>query len=192
MRGLPPRLVVIMQAGGRERRRLGDEAYEAGHCFLLTACTRGRRRWFTYGPVARAACVIIEASSIELGQRLWAYCLMPDHLHLLISGGDPRDGIRLIKGRVSALARRHDVRSLWQRSFHDHAVRPGDPARALARYTLDNPVRAGLSRSPAHYPYSGSLTWPEWHGWFACAGVNPAPTSPPEVGGDPARNRVRV
>jgi len=145
----------------------------------------------TRGPLCqgscRTACVIIEASSIELGQRLWAGCLMPDHLHLLISGADPRDSMRLIKGRVSALARRHDVRSLWQRSFHDHAVRPGDPARALARYTLDNPVRAGLSRSPAHYPYSGSLTWPEWHGWFACAGVNPAPTSPPEVGGDPAR-----
>ncbi len=29
----------------------------------------------------------------------------------------------------------------------------------VARYVLENPVRAGLVQTAAEYPYSGSLVW---------------------------------
>jgi REP element-mobilizing transposase RayT len=158
---------VIVKHGGRKRRRLDDEAYTAGHAFLLTACTRDRRPRFADPELARAACVVIEAASIELDQRLWAYCVMPDHVHLLVSRVDPRVSMRLIKGRLEAHGRRRGVGSLWQRSFHDRGVRSGVPLDVPARYTLENPVRAGLCRRASQYPHSGSLAWPDWRGWFS-------------------------
>ena len=114
-----------MKHGGRERRRRADDAYTAGNTYLLTACTRDRQPRFVEPELARAVCVIIEAVSIEVDQRLWAYCVMPDHVHLLTSGADPRVGMRLIKGRVGALAEGGTRRCRhWLRS----ALLPKDPA----------------------------------------------------------------
>jgi putative transposase len=42
---------------------------------------------------------------------------------------------------------------LWQKGFHDHAVRGDEDMRALARYVVANPVRAGLVRSVREYPH---------------------------------------
>jgi len=42
---------------------------------------------------------------------------------------------------------------VWQRGFHDHAVRREENLRALARYIIANPLRAGLTRSPAEYSF---------------------------------------
>jgi putative transposase len=42
--------------------------------------------------------------------------------------------------------------SLWQDGFHDHAIRREEDLRAIARYVVFNPVRAGLVRSLRDYP----------------------------------------
>jgi hypothetical protein len=43
--------------------------------------------------------------------------------------------------------------ALWQPGFHDHAVRAEEDLRALARYVIQNPVRAGLATSVRQYPH---------------------------------------
>ena len=48
---------------------------------------------------------------------------------------------------------------LWQDSYYDHVVRPEENLSAIARYIIENPVRAGLARSPFDYPFVGSSTW---------------------------------
>jgi putative transposase len=47
---------------------------------------------------------------------------------------------------------------LWQRYGYEHVVRDDEKTRVVARYIFENPVRAGLVRSPEEYPFIGSVT----------------------------------
>ncbi|MFC5526621.1 transposase [Rhodanobacter ginsengisoli] len=47
---------------------------------------------------------------------------------------------------------------LWEKGFHDHALRRDESVEKAARYIIANPVRAGLVRDPMDYPY--------WDAWF--------------------------
>jgi hypothetical protein len=50
---------------------------------------------------------------------------------------------------------------VWQRSFHDHALRSGeDPAQA-ALYVVNNAVRRGLVDEWQQYPYAWLHAWDE-------------------------------
>jgi len=92
-----------------------------------------------------------------------AYCLMPDHVHLLVhgrsEGSDLHCFIKRAKqssGQIYACGAR---RPLWQDSYHDRVVRPEENLSAIARYIIENPVRAGLVTSVLDYPFVGSSTW---------------------------------
>jgi hypothetical protein len=50
-------------------------------------------------------------------------------------------------------------RRLWQDGYYDRVLRPDDDPKKIARYIIDNPVRAGLVRSPLDYPLLGSDVW---------------------------------
>jgi putative transposase len=45
---------------------------------------------------------------------------------------------------------------LWQGSYFDRTLRSDEATEDAIRYILDNPVRAGLVRSPLEYPFMGS------------------------------------
>ena len=84
----------------------------------------------------------------------------PDHLHLLVSGSLPSsDGRRFIaraKQYSGFYYQKEFHERLWQRYSFDHVIRPEEGMFQFARYILENPVRAGLVRSVAEYPYLGS------------------------------------
>jgi len=82
---------------------------------------------------------------------------MPDHLHWLVELSDV-DLSRLVL-RVkscSAIALNRALGQcgrLWQKGFHDHALRKDEDLRAVARYVVANPLRAGLVDSVGDYPH---------------------------------------
>jgi putative transposase len=94
---------------------------------------------------------------------IWAYCLMPDHVHLLVAGETPTaDFRRFIKRlkQASGQAHAHRMRQrLWQEGYYDRVLRPDDDPKAAARYIIANPVRAGLVRTALEYAYVGSDQW---------------------------------
>ena len=47
----------------------------------------------------------------------------------------------------------------WQRYSFEHVVRDSEKSTAIARYILNNPLRAGLAISLSGYPFVGSLVW---------------------------------
>ena len=88
---------------------------------------------------------------------------MPDHVHLLVEGktatADLRRFIKRAKqGAGQAYAHRAGVR-LWQNGYYDRVLRPADDAKAVARYIIWNPVRAGLACVPSEYAHIGSDVW---------------------------------
>jgi len=92
-----------------------------------------------------------------LGALVHCYCIMPDHLHLLISlyqcDRSLPDLIRGLKYATTRVARK----SIWQRSFHDHILRPSEDAAEVCRYILENPIRKGLTNDFDQWPHAGML-----------------------------------
>ena len=92
------------------------------------------------------------------GISVWAYCLMPNHVHLIVvpSHGDSlaaffREAHRRYTRRVNL--REGWQGHLWQERFHSSVM---DEAHLLAavRYTELNPVRAGLCEHAADWAWS--------------------------------------
>jgi len=92
-----------------------------------------------------------------------AYCFMPDHLHMLVEGtSDTSDLLSFVKIAKQCSGRMHVTvhgTLLWQEGYHERVLRPSEDVRSVARYVIDNPVRAGLVKTPLAYPFLGSGVW---------------------------------
>lgn len=86
-----------------------------------------------------------------------AWVLMPDHLHWLLEIGNNNALSKImmyVKGRAAHRInneKQHHGR-IWNKGFHDHALRKEDDVRNIARYIIANPLRAGLVRHIGEYP----------------------------------------
>ena len=87
-----------------------------------------------------------------------AYCLMGNHLHLLLEtpGGDLDRGMQWLHGRYAAgFNRRHDrVGHLFQGRYGAVRATSGIQIAAVAAYICRNPVSAGLVRQPGAWDWS--------------------------------------
>jgi REP element-mobilizing transposase RayT len=101
-----------------------------------------------------------------------AYCLMPNHYHLLIQTPEANlsRGMRQLNGLFSQrVNRRHDrVGHLFQGRFKAILVERESHLFELARYVVLNPVRAAIARDPERYQWSslratlGLTSCPRW------------------------------
>jgi len=143
-----------------KRPRLDPALYLGVQQYFLTFCTAGRQPRFVDSAIVALVREQIWRCAECFDFAVLAYCFMPDHLHLLIEG--TTDGADLIafvhqaKQRSGYACRAIGSGPLWQPSFYDHILRNEDATLAVARYILENPVRAKLVTSPAEYAFSGS------------------------------------
>jgi putative transposase len=74
---------------------------------------------------------------------------------MALGGADLSRVVLRVKSRSAIVIHRlcGETGPLWQKGFHDHAVRGTEDMRTLARYVVANPVRAGLVRSVREYPH---------------------------------------
>ncbi len=85
---------------------------------------------------------------------------MPDHLHLLVYGTSERADLKAFVIHYKKLTgfeySRRAGRRLWQPGYYDRVLRDEEATEAIARYILENPIRAGLARQLGEYPFAGS------------------------------------
>jgi len=92
--------------------------------------------------------------------RIYAYCLMANHVHLVIEPGENvHDLSRLMKrlaGRQTRYVNKRHNRSgtLWEGRFKSSAISTDEYLLACCRYVELNPVRAGIVSDPADYRWS--------------------------------------
>jgi putative transposase len=103
--------------------------------------------------------------------QIHGWCLMTNHIHLLVVPEEPDSlsaCLRRVQSEYAAYVNRvHGRRAghLWQARFYSCPVADARVWRVL-RYIERNPCRAGLVREPAHYPWStagirlGFESWP--------------------------------
>jgi REP element-mobilizing transposase RayT len=132
--------------------------------YFVTVCTYAGFPWFTVHPsLAQHLVSILRELAKSRGSRVYAWCVMPDHLHLVLEDADLVAFVGTFKGRATVEARRlQPGQKLWQRSFFDRGIRrPADLLKACW-YTWENPLRAGLVERAQDWRGSGSLEWPTW------------------------------
>lgn len=137
------------------RLRVGRHS-ETGRIYLLTSVLYQRQHLFSDFAVGRLLVNELRALHEDGWVESLAWVLMPDHLHWLIALRNRTldEVMRRLKGRSGRAINRHLRRSgsVWQRGFHDRALRNEDDLKALARYVVANPLRAGLVKRLGDYP----------------------------------------
>jgi REP element-mobilizing transposase RayT len=129
---------------------------EVGQVYLLTSLVNGRQPLFSNWRTGRY--VVDEfrrAQQAGIAESL-AWVVMPGHFHWLVT---------LKKGTLGMLVRRVKSASaltimragctphrVWQKGYHDRAIRREDDLLAVTRYIVANPLRAGLVKRVGDYP----------------------------------------
>jgi putative transposase len=123
---------------------------------------RGNRRMQTFfcDDDYRAYLQLLAEAKAHAGVAIWAYCLMPNHVHI-VAVPDSKDGLsRLFRCVHRHYSRRINFREnwkghLWQERFHSFVM---DERYLLAtvRYTELNPVRARLCQRAEDWPWSSA------------------------------------
>ena len=131
--GLPHH--VTQRGNGRARTFFGDEDYALYRDLLRDHCAAA-------------------------GVAVWSWCLMPNHVHLILVPGDA-DGLRRalapVHRRYAGVvhARRKRTGHFWQGRFGAVAMDEEHLAAAL-RYVALNPVRARLVERPQDWRWAST------------------------------------
>jgi len=97
---------------------------------------------------------------LSSGVEVWAYCLMPNHVHLIVVPSTER----ALRAAIGEAHRRYTVMvnaregwkgCLWQGRFFSFPMAPGHLFNG-ARYVELNPVRAGLVKRPEDWRHSSA------------------------------------
>ncbi|MES2489740.1 MAG: transposase [Pseudomonadota bacterium] len=128
------------------------------HIYNITVVTLERKPWFHNFDAAAKVSACFSQQALLGNSTMMAWVLMPDHAHWLIQLGE-HDELSLVVSRLKAASARAANQALsrkgqlWQRSYHDHALRDDEDLKTVARYIVGNPVRAGLVEHVGQYPY---------------------------------------
>lgn len=164
-----------MQPEGVPIRPVVDRHAETCRVVSVTLCVRERLPLLANAVFARHCIDFLRALATLTGTRLYAYCLMPDHVHLLI-GPSPATSVPGFVGRWKSLCarewhRRTGQTTLWQGNYFDRALSEDEDLLRTGHHILMNPVRAGLVETPEDYPLGGSLEWDLSTGWGTSEGT---------------------
>lgn len=144
-------------------RHLSTFDYRGFHRYFLTFCTFERNHYFVDVTNVATVCEHILRAASDLHFAVTAYCFMPDHVHLLIEGTRDDSDMKTFVARAKQFSgfyfRQQTRNSLWQRYGHERVLRDDEDTPSFVKYTLANPVRAGLASTPSEYPFWGSAVY---------------------------------
>jgi REP element-mobilizing transposase RayT len=142
-------------------------------CLFITAVANDRLPVFRTDAIKTVTCAAIDEARTSCGFLLFAYVIMPDHIHMLTDcPHKPSKVLQFIKGIVSHRAidylkeqnyesslrklqhqdgKRNHRYSLWQHDSDVFSVTSESTFMQKVNYIHLNPVRAGLVDRPVDY-----------------------------------------
>lgn len=96
----------------------------------------------------------------KLGIQLYAWCLMTNHIHLIVEPADDASSIselmKRLAGRQTAYVNKQEKRtgSLWEGRFKASPIQRDNYLLACCRYVEMNPVRANMVSGPRQYKWT--------------------------------------
>ncbi|MGF1655643.1 MAG: transposase [Verrucomicrobiales bacterium] len=140
--------------------RLNRDAYSGHAAVHWTMCMENRATgWLNQSLHLQVREILLHACT-RYQVVCPVYVLMPDHGHFLMMGtcttSDQTLFARFLRTHWNDLLSETEL----QRQAHDHVLRANERTRdvfqTVAAYILENPVRAGLVKSPIDWPYVGA------------------------------------
>jgi len=172
MNDLPTRKVI----------RIEDYDYSTPGAYFITVCTANRAKIFwsdCRGELRSPADNVqtgdqrsplrIELSDIGMivdheikklnsifdAVRVDKYCIMPDHIHFIISINADENGRSQIAPTISRVIKQFKGsitkqigRPIWQKSFYDHGIRNQQDYDEIWQYIENNPLKYALKKAP--------------------------------------------
>lgn len=100
-------------------------------------------------------------AKLKMSVHLYAYCLMTNHVHLIVAPGDDVSSVSVFMRTIAARQTRYVNRlenrtgTLWEGRFKASLIDSEAYLLACCRYVDLNPVRAAIVSSPQDYRWSG-------------------------------------
>jgi putative transposase len=90
-----------------------------------------------------------------------AYCLMPNHVHLLVRPSEEEALPKMMQGITLCYSKYFNEENgrtgrLWECRYHSTVIDGDSYLWTVSKYIENNPVRAGMVRRPEDYPYSSA------------------------------------
>ena len=159
-----------MQLPKRKLLRMPDYKYDSPGYYFITICAKNRMHsfWksdgsFTQQPENDSAPWLFQPDYTAVGMmideaiqkvsRIYPnisvdqYCIMPNHLHLLIKLEEAQvnhvDSAKLSKAisRMKAFVSKQTGYPVWQRGYYDHVLRNKEDYLAIWKYIDENPMK---------------------------------------------------
>jgi REP element-mobilizing transposase RayT len=144
----PPRLPTVF------------DAYRHAPVYFVTFSTHQRKPWLAQSNLHAAFLAFLQRGWNERRIAVGRYAIMPDHIHLLVSGGPAFDlggWVKLLKQCLGKAAGPNTRERLWQEGFFDHLIRCDEKLVSVWEYLRQNPRTAGLSEATEDWPYQGEF-----------------------------------
>ena len=157
-----------MEYPERKQTRLCEYDYGQNGAYFITVCTINREKilWNGVGAdIIRPEEVPLSdiGRTVEKGILQMAdhyqnvavdkYCIMPDHIHLILRIESKADGrmisaptVSVVVGSMKRWVSRWLGRAIWQKSFYDHVIRNQQDYDEIWEYIENNPRKWRLKK----------------------------------------------
>jgi putative transposase len=107
---------------------------------------------------------LLETACQRLPMRIFGYCLMPNHFHLVLRPHRDGDLSRWMQWLLTSHVRRYHRHygtsgHVWQGRFKAFAIQRDEHLLAVLRYAERNALRAGLVERAEDWPWSSLSRW---------------------------------
>ena len=151
----------------RKQHRLAGYDYSKSGYYFVTICTENRMPLFwknvgadiirpknndtdsflsEYGKFVKES--IEKISEHYAGVFVDRYCIMPNHVHLIIAITSKENGrmisaptLSRIIGQMKRFASKKCEKSIWQKSFYDEIIRNQAAYDEISKYIFENPMK---------------------------------------------------
>ena len=154
----------------RKHIRIEDYDYSTPGAYFITVCTANREKifWNSVGadiirpqnmplsPIGK----IVEQGILQMADHyenvtVDKYCVMPDHVHLILRIETDIDGrmisaptVSTVIGSLKRWISKQVGKLIWQKSFYDHAIRNQQDYDEIWEYIENNPITYTLKKAP--------------------------------------------
>ena len=154
----------------RKRIRIEDYDYSTPGAYFVTVCTANREIifWNQVGAdIIRPQNVPLSAAGKNVEQAIRQipnhyenvsvdkYCIMPDHIHLILRIESDINGriisaptVSTVVGSMKRWVSRQIGRPIWQKSFYDHGISNQQDYDEIWQYIENNPLKYALKKAP--------------------------------------------
>ena len=127
--------------------RLPLDAYREPHAWHIIFHSAAGERPFMDEDLIENNLDILRTTADRYYLRIYAYCFMSNHLHLLVTnefGDDIVQFVRHFKQLTAFSYRKSKKEALWQARFYDRSLESSGEIQTVFDYILGNPQAAGF------------------------------------------------